>query len=99
MSNLPGTSDTPTHTRTVSPERHASNPPAESSGITSNMTVNELLAARPEASGLLLELGIDTCCGGSLPLGEAAADAGVDFDRIASLLDAEAALPSESARR
>lgn len=64
--------------------------------VTPEITVNELLAARPEASGLLLELGVDTCCGGSLPLGEAAADAGVDFDRIVALLETEAALDSGS---
>lgn len=55
--------------------------------ITQHQTVNEILAAIPEASGVLLELGIDTCCGGSMPVGEAAADAGVDFERVKAELE------------
>lgn len=91
MSNHSGATDTAMNTRTDSPNRDATTGP---SAIAPDITVNELLAARPEASGLLLELGIDTCCGGSLPLGEAAADAGVDFDRVVALLETEAALDS-----
>lgn len=66
--------------------------------ITPDMTVNELLVARPEATGVLLELGIDTCCGGSLSLDEAAKDAGLAVDQVIDAVDAEAALGTEAAR-
>ncbi len=66
--------------------------------ITPDMTVNELLAARPEATGVLLDLGIDTCCGGSLSLAEAASDAGLSVDQVVGAVDSEGALEGEAAR-
>lgn len=46
------------------------------------LTVNDLLARLPEASGLLLDRGLDTCCGGALTLAEACDDGGVDLDAL-----------------
>jgi iron-sulfur cluster repair protein YtfE (RIC family) len=40
--------------------------------------MNEIVARRPEALGILDAWGLDTCCGGALPLGEAAARHGLD---------------------
>lgn len=37
-----------------------------------DLTLNEIVARRPEAAGILLELGFDTCCGGARTLLEAA---------------------------
>jgi regulator of cell morphogenesis and NO signaling len=51
--------------------------PAESA-VTLDTTVNDLLRLAPEAGGLLNDLGVDTCCGGSNTLREAAVDAGMD---------------------
>ena len=42
------------------------------------LTVNEALAAAPEAAGVFNRLGIDTCCGGTLTLTEAAHSVGMD---------------------
>jgi regulator of cell morphogenesis and NO signaling len=41
------------------------------------LTVNEALAAAPEAAGIFNRLGIDTCCGGTLTLTEAARSIGM----------------------
>ncbi|MEX2501895.1 MAG: DUF542 domain-containing protein [Trueperaceae bacterium] len=46
--------------------------------IRSTTTVNDLLAQLPEASGLLLDKDIDTCCGGGNTLAQACADADAD---------------------
>jgi len=45
-------------------------------------TVNDVLRLVPEASGLLLERGVDTCCGGSATLAEACDDAELDLDAL-----------------
>ncbi|AFV76109.1 hypothetical protein YIM1640_14360 [Thermus oshimai] len=50
-------------------------------------TVNEVLKAHPEAVALLNRLGLDTCCGGSLPLEEAAREAGQDPKEVLRALE------------
>lgn len=55
------------------------------SALAPTTTVNEILNRIPEASGLLLDRGIDTCCGGGASLATACDDAGLD---LAALLDA-----------
>lgn len=45
-------------------------------------TVNDVLDVLPEASGLLNDLGLDTCCGGGLSLQEACGDAGLDLGSV-----------------
>jgi regulator of cell morphogenesis and NO signaling len=40
-------------------------------------TVNEALRAAPQLVGAFNRLGLDTCCGGALTLGEAARAAGL----------------------
>jgi regulator of cell morphogenesis and NO signaling len=55
--------------------------------FTPALTVNDLLRERPAAAVALNQLGIDTCCGGSLSLADAAAHVGV------SLTDFLAAIP------
>ena len=56
-------------------------------GITPDTSVNQLLELAPDAIEVLDELGIDSCCGGSLSLTEAAKDASVDFDSVYSRLE------------
>ncbi|WP_413217646.1 DUF542 domain-containing protein [Thermus oshimai] len=51
------------------------------------ITVNEVLKAHPEAVALLNRLGLDTCCGGSLPLEEAAREAGQDPKEVLRALE------------
>lgn len=41
--------------------------------VTAEMTVNEAVQVCPEAIGVFKAAGIDTCCGGGLPIAEAAA--------------------------
>lgn len=50
--------------------------------IDPSTTVNEVLQVLPEASGLLSDLGLDTCCGGGLSLQEACGDAGLDLGSV-----------------
>ncbi len=45
-------------------------------------TVNDLLAILPEASALLSDHGLDTCCGGGLTLAESCTDAGIDLSAV-----------------
>ncbi|HJP57011.1 MAG TPA: DUF542 domain-containing protein [Gemmatimonadales bacterium] len=46
------------------------------------LTVNDLLRERPEAAAVLNRLGIDTCCGGSLTLADAAASVGLPLAEL-----------------
>jgi iron-sulfur cluster repair protein YtfE (RIC family) len=57
-------------------------------------SVNDLLRDHPSSIVALTAHGIDTCCGGDLPLPDAARRAGVSFDRL--LNDIEGVLRSES---
>jgi regulator of cell morphogenesis and NO signaling len=57
-------------------------------------SVNDLLRDHPSSIVALTAHGIDTCCGGDLPLPEAARHAGVSFDRLVS--DIEDALRSDT---
>ncbi len=55
---------------------------ATTDAIGPSTTVNEVLQVLPEASGLLSDLGLDTCCGGGLSLQEACGDAGLDLASV-----------------
>lgn len=50
--------------------------------IQPHTTVNDLLAACPEAAAVLADRKLDTCCGGGLPLVDACARAGVPVDAV-----------------
>jgi len=43
-----------------------------------DLTLNEIVTRQPEAAGILLELGFDTCCGGAQTLLEASRRCGVN---------------------
>lgn len=49
---------------------------------TSEMTLNEITSRWPATLEVLGRYGLDTCCGGALPLGEAAPKHGVDPDMV-----------------
>jgi regulator of cell morphogenesis and NO signaling len=53
--------------------------------ISEDMTVNEITLAKPEAISVFDRYGIDSCCGGSLPLSEVARRHRLD---LAALLQA-----------
>ena len=46
------------------------------------LTVNDLLRQHPGAGAVLNQFGIDTCCGGSLSLAEAAASVKVPLPQL-----------------
>jgi hypothetical protein len=54
--------------------------------ITPGDTVETAVRRSPRALAALRELGIDTCCGGSLTLAQAAAAAGVSTERVLQAL-------------
>lgn len=56
-------------------------------------TVGELVVERPSRSRLFEELGIDYCCGGRAPLGEACATAGIELETVLEELERREAEP------
>ncbi|MDZ7801402.1 MAG: DUF542 domain-containing protein [Trueperaceae bacterium] len=50
--------------------------------ITSETTLNDVIAAQPEATTVFAARDLDTCCGGGATLAEACADAGVSLDDL-----------------
>lgn len=50
------------------------------------LTVNDLLRETPSAAAVLNRLGIDTCCGGSLSLADAAASVGLPLAQLLAAL-------------
>jgi iron-sulfur cluster repair protein YtfE (RIC family) len=59
--------------------------------ITPDETVEVAARRSPRALAALSELGIDTCCGGSLTLAQAAAASGVATERVLQSLAGRAA--------
>ncbi len=55
--------------------------------INPDTTLNELVSAHPGALPILHEFGLDTCCGGALPLREAVTRHGLKLDELLSRLD------------
>ena len=54
--------------------------------ITTDMTVRDVAMELPQSTRLFEKLKIDYCCGGSKPLAEACASAGLDVDNVLELL-------------
>jgi regulator of cell morphogenesis and NO signaling len=52
----------------------------------SALTVNDLLRETPAAAAVLNRFGIDTCCGGSLSLADAAASVGLPLPQLLAAL-------------
>jgi regulator of cell morphogenesis and NO signaling len=63
--------DTTDKTIPVSPDEHLA-----------GTLIRDLIAAYPETMSVLAPLGIDLCCGGGHPLGEAAELHGLDRDAV-----------------
>lgn len=54
-----------------------------------SLTINEIVARHPETIAVFNRFGMDTCCGGGVPVEEAARRDGLDLDQIlAALRDA-----------
>ena len=62
----------------------------ENSTIGATETVNALVARVPRSVAVFQRHGIDTCCGGGLPLGVVAERHGLDLDAIVAELAAVA---------
>jgi len=59
-------------------------------GIVPAATVREVLARHPATAPIIAEAGLDTCCGGTHPLGLAAQAHGLDLPRLLARLQAAA---------
>ncbi|HET7372617.1 MAG TPA: DUF542 domain-containing protein [Gemmatimonadaceae bacterium] len=54
-----------------------------------SLTINEIVARYPETIAVFNRFGMDTCCGGGVPVDEAARRDGLNLDQIlAALRDA-----------
>jgi regulator of cell morphogenesis and NO signaling len=58
---------------------------------TAEMTVNEIVARFPATVTVFNELGVDTCCGGGVPLQLAAERDGLDPDALLAAVKAASA--------
>ncbi|CAN5234117.1 hypothetical protein BH09GEM1_BH09GEM1_11830 [soil metagenome] len=58
------------------------------SHVSSKSTVDEIVAHSPVAISVFNAFGIDTCCGGAVPLGEAALHAHVQLATLLAALGA-----------
>ena len=56
--------------------------------IDPSLTVNEILQRHPAAVTVINAYGIDSCCGGGIPLEAAAREQQLDLDAIRTELDA-----------
>jgi regulator of cell morphogenesis and NO signaling len=65
--------------------------------INPSWTVNDLLRIVPESAATLNSMGIDTCCGGSQLVAEAAAAAGTTVDAIMAGLATDEPSPAADA--
>ena len=55
--------------------------------IDSTLTLNEITVRYPVTLGVLRDYGLDTCCGGALPLAEAAARHRIDVAELRAALE------------
>lgn len=56
-------------------------------GFTGNTAVKDIVVTHPETRVVLERLGIDYCCGGKMPLTQAAQQAGLSSDQVLAELD------------
>lgn len=54
--------------------------------IDKGSTVNEIVAQYPDSITVFNQFGIDSCCGGAVPLAEAAQRDGADVDELLAAL-------------
>lgn len=68
--------------------RPGTNDRSDEDRIDLDTTVNEAIRRIPEAVAVFHDRGIDGCCGGALPIGEACARHGIDPDEVLGELEA-----------
>ena len=61
--------------------------------VEAGTTVNEIVARHPETIAVFNRFGIDSCCGGGVPLGDAAHRDGAELDALLRALDEVLAQP------
>ncbi|MBK9714014.1 MAG: DUF542 domain-containing protein [Kouleothrix sp.] len=64
--------------------------PTTAAAIDATATLNELIARYPQTLPVLQRFGLDTCCGGALPLGTAAQHHGLALDDLLAALSVAA---------
>jgi regulator of cell morphogenesis and NO signaling len=67
--------------------------------ITAETTVNEAILRVPASLAIFAECGIDSCCGGSLPIGEAARRHGLDADALLERIRGNASIALDEVAR
>lgn len=66
--------------------------------ITEHTTVADIATALPSSIRVFQRYGIDFCCGGKTPLGQACAESGVPFEEVAGAIEASARTPEDDGR-
>jgi regulator of cell morphogenesis and NO signaling len=64
--------------------------PVSSPRISARMSVNQTVSLYPATITIFAHAGIDTCCGGSLPIEEAAKRHGIELRALLSSLETAA---------
>ena len=67
------------------------------SAINTRSTVNDIVARYPSTLAVFNAFGIDSCCGGALPMGEAASRHGIPPNALRSALESAIAVSAKSA--
>lgn len=62
----------------------------QTANVTATATLNDLVAHYPQMLPVLQRFGLDTCCGGSLPLQTAVEHHGLDLAQVLAALQAVA---------
>ena len=60
--------------------------PQTNPAVDLTMTVKELVEREPRARDVFARFGMDTCCGATVPIGEAAVRHGVELDALVAAL-------------
>lgn len=61
--------------------------------FTLTQSLNEIVMLAPQTLPVLQAMGLDTCCGGGLPLGEVARRHGLDPEQVIQVLQDEVPHP------
>jgi len=65
--------------------------------IDATLSINDIVRRYPASLSILTARGIDTCCGGDIPLSIAAADANLDLSALLDEMKAVLFTPDEEA--
>lgn len=75
----------------IGTKREMATPEGWGEGPSPEMALNEIVRRWPATVGVFHQYGMDACCGGALPLAEAARRHGLELSEVVAALEAAAA--------